>query len=144
MPENQTQTSAVSIYVVVAAVIGLVVGIIAGSIFGSFIGGGRTVAILSAFVAIIVDLFVRRNLSARVPNLFLGALASKTPPSLLIVACITAIAGGLATNDIGQLMGVQSGAFLGGLSGLFASLMTAILVVFREQEHYEQMGKTRR
>jgi hypothetical protein len=124
----------ISIYIVVAAIIGLVVGALFGAIFDGAIPGRRTIAVLSALAAIVVDYFVRRYASGVLPNLFLGAKAAKVPPSLLFVAFIIALAGGLATHDLALLWNVSNGAVLGGFAGLFAALMTAILVVIREQE----------
>lgn len=124
----------ISIYIVVAALIGLAVGSLFGALFDSAIPGRRTISVLSALAVIVVDYFVRRHASGRYPNLFLGARAATIPPSLLFVAGVVALAGGLATHDLALIFNVMAGPVLGGVSGLFAALLTSTLVVIREQE----------
>jgi hypothetical protein len=127
-------TTYISIYIVVAAIIGLAVGTLFGALFDTTISGRRTISVLSALAAVVVDYFVRRYASGRFPNLFLGSRAKTIPPSLLFVAGVIALAGGLATHDLALIFNVMLGPVLGGVSGLFAALMTSVLVVIREQE----------
>lgn len=127
-------SSYVSIYIVIAAIIGLAVGTLFGLVFDPLIPGRRTISVLAALAVIVVDFLVRRYASGLWPNLFLGARAASVPPSLLFVAGVMALAGGLATHDLALIFNVMAGPVLGGVSGLFAALMTSVLVVIREQE----------
>jgi len=127
-------SSYISIYIFIAALIGAVVGTLFGTIFDGMISGRRTLAVLSAIAAIVADYLVRRYASGAVPNLSLGARSETPSPPLLFVIFVMALAGGLATHDLGLVFNVMAGPVLGGFSGLFATLMAAILVVLQEDE----------
>lgn len=123
-----------TIYILVAVAVGAATGAAFGLVFDGVIGGRRILAVLSALAAIVVDYIVRGFAADRLPGLFLDARAARTSPSLLFVACVIATAGGLATHDLALVFNVMYGPVLGGVSGLFASLMAAVLVVLREEE----------
>lgn len=127
-------TSYASIYIVIAVVIGTIVGTLFGGLFDNVISGRRTLAVLAALAAIIVDYLVRRHAAAAFPKLFLGGRAATPSPPLMFVAGLIALAGGLATHNLGLVFNVMAGPVLGGVSGLFATLMVAALVMLRDDE----------
>lgn len=130
---TERQASYAPIYIVVAAVIGAVIGALFGAAFDGIIPGRRTLAVLAALVAVGVEYFARRTFADAIPDVFSHQVATASP-SLLFVAIVIALAGGLATHDLGLIWNVMGGAVLGGFSGLFAGLMAAVLVILREEE----------
>lgn len=121
-------------YILPATIVGAMVGTIFGALFDGVIEGRRTLAVLAALAAIVVDYLIRRYIGRAFPNLF-GSDGNRPPsPPVLFVAVIVALAGGLATHDLGLIINMMGGAALGGFSGLFASLMMAILVTLNEVE----------
>lgn len=130
---TERQANYAPIYILSAAVIGAVIGALFGAIFDAVIPGRRILAVLSALAAVGVEHGARRYLADAIPTVFSHRVATASP-SLLFVACVIALAGGLATHDLGLIWNVMHGAALGGFSGLFAALMAAVLVVLREEE----------
>jgi hypothetical protein len=123
-----------SMYILPATVVGGMTGVIVGTLFDGVIEGRRTLAVLAALAAIAVDYALRRAIGKAFPQLFSGAAGAPPSPPILVVACVVALAGGLATHDLGLIFGVMYGPVLGGFAGLFAALMTAILVMLNETE----------
>lgn len=130
---TERQANYAPIYILAAAVIGAVIGGLFGAIFDAMIPGRRTLAVLSALAAVGVEYGARRYLADAIPTVFSHHVATASP-SLLFVAFVIALAGGLATHDLGLLWNVMNGAALGGFSGLFAGLMAAVLVILKEEE----------
>ncbi len=140
---TERQASYAPIYILAAAVIGAVIGALFGAIFDAVIPGRRTLAVLSALAAVAVEYGARRSLADVVPAVFSHHVATASP-SLLLVAIIIALAGGLATHDLGLIWNVMGGAVLGGFSGLFAAVMAAVLVILREEERPEAPARAAR
>lgn len=138
MPVNKS-SSLVSIYILLAVILGVVAGLVFGALFDSLIPWRRILAVLAGLVAIGVDYLVRRFFGKSYPQLFLDTQAG-IPASLMLAACVIALAGGLATHDLALVFGFMSGPALGGFSGLFANLMKAVLVVLRETEHRDSVA----
>ena len=130
---TERQANYAPIYILAAAVIGAVVGALFGAIFDAVIPGRRILAVLSALAAVGVEYGARRFLADVIPTVFSHHVATAAP-SLLFVALVIALAGGLATHDLALVWNVMHGAALGGFSGLFAGLMAAVLVVLKEAE----------
>lgn len=126
----ERQTGYVSIYIFAAALIGAAVGLVFGALFDAVIPGRRTLAVLSALAAVAVELGARRYVATAFPQVFVPARS----PSLIFVSLVIALAGGLATHDLGLIWNVLSGAVLGFFSGLFAGLMASILMVLKAAE----------
>lgn len=132
-----TRTSYASIYIIGTVAVGIIVGALFGYLFDGVITGRRTLSVLAALVAVVSESAIRRYALARLPGLFGQQGPSRTSLPLLFIAFVIALAGGLATHDIGLVFNMMYGPMLGAFSGLFASLMTAVLVVLREEERRE-------
>jgi MFS family permease len=126
----ERQSSYVSIYLFAAVLIGAAVGLVFGALFDALIPGRRTLAVLSALAAVAAELGSRRYVAKAFPQVFVPPRS----PSLIFISVVIALAGGLATHDLGLIWNVMSGAVLGFFSGLFAGLMASVLMVLKAAE----------
>lgn len=126
-------TGYTSIYIVAAATLGAAVGLLCGALFDAMIPGRRSLAVLCALAAIATELAGRRYLAKAFPHIFVPARS----PSLMFMSAVIALAGGLATHDLGLIWNVMYGPVLGLSSGLFAGLMTSVLMVLKGAEQVQ-------
>ncbi|KQV09109.1 hypothetical protein [Devosia sp. Root105] len=119
-----------SIYIICAVVIGVLVGLLFGALFDTVIAERRSLAVLAALAAIAVELWARRYVAKVFPQVAVPAGS----PSLIFISVVIALAGGLATHDLGLIWNVLNGPVLGFFSGLFAALMASVLTVLKAAE----------
>jgi hypothetical protein len=134
MPEPKQIRYSVSLYIMAATAAGTLVGALGGALLDGAIESRRGLAILAALLAVAADVVLPRSLAASFPRYFLGGHARHTPLPLVLVAVVTALAAGLATHDIGQMLSLPSGLFLGACAGLLSALITATMVVLMDRE----------
>lgn len=112
-----------SIYVMLLLGFGLCVGAVAGSVLGNFISSGLLIGLVSAFLSVIVvgearALVLKLFPSGTVPDEF----SDKFPRIVHINALVVSLLGGMAGHDVSREIGESSGLWIGGFSGLFASV----------------------
>ena len=134
MPTPREARYQVTFYILFTVVIATLVGTLVGLIFDDTAAGRGTVGIVAAFVAVAVEIVLRRYLGRVLPRMFLSDRERNTPLSVWVGAFVTAVAAGLATSNIGQAMGITDSMWIGMLAGLFAGLITATLVVLHDHE----------
>lgn len=134
MPTPSKARYEVTFYILFTVVVTTLVGILVGLMFDDTAAGRGTVGIVAAFVAVAVEIVLRRYLGRILPQMFLSDRERNAPLSVWVGAFITAVAAGLATSTIGQAMGITDSMWIGLLAGLFAGLITATLVVLHDHE----------
>lgn len=134
MPNPSEARYEVTAYIIAAVVIATLVGVLVGAMFADTDAGRASVGIVAAFCAVAVEIVIRRYLGRSLPQFFLSDRERNAPLSVWVGAFVTAVAAGLATSSIGQLMGIEDSMMIGLLAGLFAGLITAVLVVLHDHE----------
>lgn len=134
MPNPSEARYEVTAYIIAAVVIATLVGVLIGAMFADTDAGRASVGIVAAFCAVAVEIVIRRYLGRSLPQFFLSDRERHAPLSVWVGAFVTAVAAGLATSSIGQLMGIEDSMMIGLLAGLFAGLITAVLVVLHDHE----------
>lgn len=134
MPNPSEARYEVTAYIIAAVVIATLVGVLVGAMFADTDAGRASVGIVAAFCAVAVEIVIRRYLGRSLPQFFLSDRERNAPLSVWVGAFVTAVAAGLATSSIGQLMGIKDSMMIGLLAGLFAGLITAVLVVLHDHE----------
>jgi len=132
----------VTAYIVAAVVIATLVGALVGAMFDDTDAGRAAVGIVAAFAAVAAEIIIRRYLGRALPQFFLSNRERHAPLSVWVGGFVTAVAAGLATSSIGQLMGIQDSMMIGLLAGLFAGLIAAVLVVLHDHEANLRRGGT--
>lgn len=143
MPDSSKSRYEVTAYIIVTVIIATLVGTIIGAMFEDSDAGRASVGIVAAFFAVAAEILIRRYLGRQLPQLFLSDRERNAPLSVWIGAFVTAVAAGLATSSIGQMMGIQDSMMIGLLAGLFAGLITAVLVVLHDHESNQRSGAAR-
>jgi len=142
MPTPREARYQVTFYILFTVVIATLVGTLVALIFDDTAAGRGTVGIVAAFVAVAVEMVLRRYLGRVLPRMFLSDRERNTRLSVWVGACVTAVAAGLATSNIGQAIGIMDSMWIGMLAGLFAGLITATMVVLHD--HETNPGRSRR
>lgn len=140
MPSPSVARYEVTTYIIAAVVIAALVGALVGAIFADTDAGRASVGIVAAFCAVAAEVAIRRYLGRSLPQFFLGDRERRAPLSVWVGAFVTAVAAGLATSSLGQLMGIQDSMMIGLVAGLFAGLITAVLVVLHDHEANVRSG----
>lgn len=143
MPSPSKSRYEVTAYIIVTVIIATLVGTIIGAMFEDSDAGRASVGIVAAFFAVVAEILIRRYLGRQLPQLFLSDRERNAPLSVWVGAFVTAVAAGLATSSIGQMMGIQDSMMIGLLAGLFAGLITAVLVVLHDHESNQRGGAAR-
>ncbi len=109
----------------------LVVSTIVGALIGLGIGGGIDLwelALLAGFLGTIIAVIVRNLILKRGAGL--GPDDSRTPTLVLVYAAIGSLAAGSAAVEVAQHSGLaDSHVWVGTLAGLFAGILTSLLMV---------------
>lgn len=142
MPGPSKSRYEVTIYLTLAVIIGTLIGILVGAMFADTDAGRGSVGIVAAFCAVAAEILLRRYLGRAAPQFFLSDRVRDAPLSVWIGGLLTAVAAGLATSAIGQIMGIQDSMMIGLLAGLFASLISSTLVVLHDHETNVRLGAT--
>lgn len=132
------ENGVVPIYIIAATIIGALVGLLFGALFDAVIPGRRTLAVLAALAAVAAEIFSRRYVAKAFPRVFVPARS----PSLIFMSIVIALAGGLATHDLGLIWNVLGGPVLGFFSGLFAGLMASVLMALKAAEQPRRAGRS--
>ena len=143
MPGPSSSRYEVTAYIIATVVIATLVGALIGAMFADTDAGRASVGIVAAFVAVAAEIVIRRYLGRSLPQFFLSDRERNAPLSVWVGGFVTAVAAGLATSSIGQLMGIQDSMMIGLLAGLFAGLITAVLVVLHDHESNLRRGGAR-
>jgi MFS family permease len=143
MPSPSKSRYEVTAYIIVTVIIGTLIGVLIGAMFADTDAGRASVGIVAAFVAVAAEILIRRYLGRSLPQFFLSDRERNAPLSVWVGAFVTAVAAGLATSSIGQVMGIQDSMMIGLLAGLFAGLITAVLVVLHDHEANLRRGSRR-
>lgn len=143
MPNPPEARYEVTAYIIAAVVIATLVGALVGAVFADTDAGRASVGIVAAFCAVAAEIIVRRYLGKALPQFFLSDRERHAPLSVWVGAFVTAVAAGLATSSIGQLMGIQDSMMIGLLAGLFAGLIASVLVVLHDHEANLRSGGSR-
>jgi hypothetical protein len=112
-----------SIYVMLLLGLGLCVGAVVGSVLGNFFSSGLLIGVVAGLLSVIVIgqarvVALKFFPSGTVPD----ELADKFPRIVHINALFVSLLGGMAGHDVTREIGESSGLWIGGFSGLFASL----------------------
>lgn len=143
MPNPSEARYEVTAYIIAAVVIATLVGVLIGAMFADTDAGRASVGIVAAFCAVAAEIVIRRYLGRSLPQFFLSDRERHAPLSVWVGGFVTAVAAGLATSSIGQLMGIQDSMMIGLLAGLFAGLITSVLVVLHDHEANLRSGAAR-
>ena len=143
MPNPPEARYEVTFYIIAAVVIATLVGVLVGAVFADTDTGRASVGIVAAFCAVAAEIIIRRYLGRSLPRFFLSDRERHAPLSVWVGAFVTAVAAGLATSSIGQLMGIQDSMMIGLLAGLFAGLIASVLVVLHDHETNARSGGRR-
>jgi len=119
----------------VISILGALTGVIAGYALDRVLGGGRLLALLSAFSAVAITNIFRLYLSSISRSLRLWPRGAKMPVYLWLSICLATLIGGLAGHDLCDFFGMSSGAVIGFVSGVLAALSMALLMVLYLHEH---------
>lgn len=125
----------VAVFLVLISALGAIGGVITGSIFDGAIHDRRVLAIVAAFVAVAFATAVRILMARRAPALFLARQRTGLTRALVIIACITSLASGLAAHDLSRLAEITSGPIIGFVSGTLAALIMALLMIVYFHRH---------
>jgi hypothetical protein len=112
-----------SIYVMLLLGFGLCVGAVAGIVLGNFFSSGLLIGVVAALVSVVTvgqarALVLKFFPSGTVPD----ELSDKFPRIVHMNALVVSLLGGMAGHDVSREIGESSGLWIGGFSGLFASV----------------------
>ena len=116
----------ISIFLLVNLLVGGAGGTVIGLALGGLIANGDVLAIITAFLAVLLGMVARYTLVRVLPS------APVIPPSVLHCSLAVSIIGGLAGHDLSVATGYASSpALIGLFSGLLAAfLMDALIIVY--------------
>lgn len=107
--------------------VGLVVGAVTGMVLGSEIGG-TILAVAAGFLACIAAIVVRYFIVKR--GIGVGRDDSRTPGLILFYSLVASLAGSLAAKEVADYAELAAPAGIGGLAGIFSSMLLAMLLLF--------------
>jgi hypothetical protein len=116
MPNTEGSQGFIAIFLLVMVLIGAATG----AAIGAALAGSvhlRWLALLAALSAIIVTGAARSGFGKAFPKLFLASRGSSIPLVVWISGIYSAVVGGLAGHDFGQLVGVPSAPIIGFFQG---------------------------
>ena len=117
----------ISIFLLVNLLVGGAGGTVIGLALGGLIANGDVLAIITAFLAVLLGMVARYTLVRVLPS------APVIPPAVLAICSLAvSIIGGLAGHDLSVATGYASSpALIGLFSGLLAAiLMDALIIVY--------------
>jgi uncharacterized membrane protein YfcA len=134
MSNTQDSQGFVAIFLLVMVLIGAVTG----TAIGAALAGTmhlRWLAVLSALLVIIFLGTIRTRLGRLFPKLSLARRGSSIPSAVWIGGFYSAIVGGLAGHDFGQLAGIYSAPLVGFFSGTIAAVSMSALMILYFRNH---------
>ena len=114
----------ISIFLLVNLLVGGAGGTVIGLALGGLIANGDVLAIITAFLAVLLGMIARYTLVRVLPS------APVIPPAVLICSLAVSIIGGLAGHDLSVATGYASSpALIGLFSGLLAAILMDALII---------------
>ena len=114
----------ISIFLLVNLLVGGAGGTVIGFALGGLIANGDVLAIITAFLAVLLGMIARYTLVRVLPS------APVIPPAVLICSLAVSIIGGLAGHDLSVATGYASSpALIGLFSGLLAAILMDALII---------------
>lgn len=114
----------ISIFLLVNVLVGGAGGTVIGLALGGLIANGDVLAIITAFLAVLLGMIARYTLVRVLPS------APVIPPAVLICSLAVSIIGGLAGHDFSVATGYASSpALIGLFSGISAAILMDALII---------------
>ena len=122
--EAKPREGVISIFLLVNLLVGGAGGTVIGLTLGGLISNGDVLAIITAFLAVLLGMVARYPLVRVLPG------APDIPPAVLICSLAVSIIGGLAGHDLSVATGYASSpALIGLFSGLLAAILMDALII---------------
>ena len=113
-----------SIFLLVNLLVGGAGGTVIGLALGGLIANGDVLAIITAFLAVLLGMVARYTLVRVLPS------APAIPPVVLANSLVISLIGGLAGHDLSVATGYASSpALIGLFSGLLAAILMDVLII---------------
>lgn len=113
-----------SIFLLVNLLVGGAGGTVIGLALGGLIANGDVLAIITAFLAVLLGMVARYTLVRVLPS------APDIPPVVLASSLVISLIGGLAGHDLSVATGYASSpALIGLFSGLLAAILMDVLII---------------
>ncbi len=114
----------ISIFMLVNLLVGGAGGTVIGLALGGLIANGDVLAIITAFLAVLLGMVARYTLVRVLPS------APDIPPVVLASSLVISLIGGLAGHDLSIATGYASSpALIGLFSGLLAAILMDVLII---------------
>ncbi len=114
----------ISIFMLVNLLVGGACGTVIGLALGGLIANGDVLAIITAFLAVLLGMVARYTLVRVLPS------APDIPPVVLANSLVISLIGGLAGHDLSVATGYASSpALIGLFSGLLAAILMDVLII---------------
>ena len=114
----------ISIFLLVNLLVGGAGGTVIGLALGGLIANGDVLAIITAFLAVLLGMVARYPLVRVLPG------APDIPPVVLASSLVISLIGGLAGHDLSVATGYASSpALIGLFSGLLAAILMDVLII---------------
>ncbi len=114
----------ISIFMLVNLLVGGAGGTVIGLTLGGLIANGDVLAIITAFLAVLLGMVARYPLVRVLPG------APDIPPVVLASSLVISLIGGLAGHDLSVATGYASSpALIGLFSGLLAAILMDVLII---------------
>ena len=114
----------ISIFLLVNLLVGGAGGTVIGLTLGGLIANGDVLAIITAFLAVLLGMVARYTLVRVLPS------APDIPPVVLANSLVISLIGGLAGHDLSVATGYASSpALIGLFSGLLAAILMDVLII---------------
>ena len=114
----------ISIFLLVNLLVGGAGGTVIGLALGGLIDNGDVLAVITAFLAVLLGMIARYMLVRVLPS------APDIPPVVLANSLVISLIGGLAGHDVSVATGYASSpALIGLFSGLLAAILMDVLLI---------------
>ncbi len=122
--EAKPRQGGISIFLLVNLLVGGAGGTVIGLTLGGLIANGDVLAIITAFLAVLLGMVARYTLVRVLPS------APDIPPVVLANSLVISLIGGLAGHDLSVATGYASSpALIGLFSGLLAAILMDVLII---------------
>ena len=123
-PGAKPREGVISIFLLVNLLVGGAGGTLIGLALGGLIANGDVLAIITAFLAVLLGMVARYTLVRVLPS------APDIPPVVLASSLVISLIGGLAGHDLSVATGYASSpALIGLFSGLLAAILMDVLII---------------
>ena len=122
--EDKPRQGGISIFLLVNLLVGGAGGTVIGLTLGGLIANGDVLAIITAFLAVLLGMVARYTLVRVLPS------APDIPPVVLASSLVISLIGGLAGHELSVATGYASSpALIGLFSGLLAAILMDVLII---------------